>query len=82
MTDCVPGREFGFDVMVGSRPANHSHYRIAPQGDSTDVTESFRLADSPFLRVYWVFGGYLRRRRNIRDMTKTLQRIKAVAEAA
>ena len=31
---------------------------------------------------YWmpVFGGWLRKRRNIRDMTKTLQRIKAVVE--
>jgi hypothetical protein len=28
-----------------------------------------------------VFGGFLRQRRNVRDMTKTLQRIKDVAEA-
>jgi hypothetical protein len=28
-----------------------------------------------------MFGGQLRRRRNIRDMRKTLQRIKAVVES-
>src|SRR6516165_10556761 len=56
VTDCEPGREFGFDVLVGSRPANHWHYRFAAQGDGTDVTESFRLTESPFLRVYWVLG--------------------------
>jgi hypothetical protein len=28
-----------------------------------------------------LLGGFLRRRRNIRDMTKTLNRIKDVAEA-
>jgi len=57
VTDCEPGREFGFEVMVGSRVANHWHYRFAPEGGGTDVTESFRLTESPFLRVYWVFGG-------------------------
>lgn len=82
VTDCEPGREFGFDVMIGSRAANHWHYQFTPRGDGTDVTESFRLAESPFLRAYWLFGGYLRRRRNIRDMTKTLQRIKGVVETA
>ena len=47
------------------------------------MTESFRLASSPLTTIYyWVFGGFLRQRRNIRDMTKTLQRIKNEAEAA
>jgi len=31
--------------------------------------------------VYWFFGGFLRKRRNVRDMTKTLNRIKDVVEA-
>jgi len=82
VTDCVPGREFGFDVMLGTRPGNHWHYQLRPQGDGTDVTESFRLPQSPWVSVYyWAFGGALRQRRNIREMTKTLERIKAVAEA-
>jgi hypothetical protein len=31
--------------------------------------------------VYWALGGFLRVRRNRRDMRTTLERIKAVAEA-
>jgi hypothetical protein len=30
---------------------------------------------------YWVFGGWLRQRNNVRDMTITLNRIKDVVEA-
>jgi hypothetical protein len=33
------------------------------------------------ISVYFVLGGFLRKRRNIRDMTKTLNRIKDVVEA-
>jgi hypothetical protein len=40
------------------------------------------MTASPLTTLYyWVFGGYLRQRRNIRDMTRTLRRIKDVAEA-
>ena len=39
------------------------------------------MTPSAFSSVYfWLFGGWLRKRRNIRDMTKTLQRVKAVVE--
>lgn len=83
VTACEPSREFGFAVMMGDRPVNNWHYRLAPSGGGTDVTESFRLAESPLSTVYyWMFGGWLRKRRNIRDMTKTLNRIKDVVEAA
>lgn len=83
VTSCEPGREFGFEVLVGDRPVNNWHYRLTPTDDGTDVTESFRMNPSPLVTLYyWMFGGYLRQRRNIRDMTTTLQRIKAVAEAA
>ena len=79
---CEPGREFAFDVMMGDDPVNHWHYEFAPSGDGTAVTESFRLKMSPVLRVYTATLGPLRRRRNIRDMRKTLERIKDVAETA
>jgi hypothetical protein len=82
VTACEPGREFGFDVMMGDDPVNHWHYEFTPSGDSTDVTESFRLTTSPVLRVYTATLGPLRRRRNIRDMRKTLERIKDVVETA
>ncbi len=82
VTACEPGKEFGFDVMAGQRPVNHWHYRLVPSGDGTDVTEAFRLHASPVLRAYWTVLGPLRKRRNLRDMRKTLERIKDVVEAA
>jgi hypothetical protein len=81
VTACEPGREFGFAVLLGGRAVNNWHYRLAPSGSGTDVTESFRMSPSAFNSAYfWLFGGWLRKRRNVRDMTKTLQRIKAVVE--
>lgn len=81
VTACEPGREFGFTVLLGDRAVNNWHYRLAPSGGGTDVTESFRLSPAPWLGLYWLFGGFLRQRRNVRDMTKTLNRIKDVVEA-
>ena len=80
VTACEPGREFGFEVLLGDRAVNNWHYRLSPAGAGTDVTESFRLNQSPLMAVYSVLGGQLRRRRNLRDMRKTLERIKAAAE--
>jgi hypothetical protein len=82
VTACDPGREFGFEVLLGDRAVNNWHYQLAPSADGTDVTESFRMGGSLMTTVYyWMFGGLLRQRRNIRDMTKTLNRIKDVVEA-
>ena len=82
VTACEPGREFGFEVLVGDRAVNNWHYRLVPSAGGTDVTESFRMGASPLTALYyWMFGGFLRQRRNIRDMTKTPHRIKDVAEA-
>ncbi|MGH3636135.1 MAG: SRPBCC family protein [Mycobacterium sp.] len=82
VNSCEPGREFGFEVLMGDRAVNTWHYQLSPTEGGTDVTESFRLASSPLTTLYyWAFGGWLRQRNNIRDMTKTLQRIKDVAEA-
>ncbi|WP_283612483.1 SRPBCC family protein [Mycolicibacterium poriferae] len=80
VTACEPGREFGFEVLVGDRAVNNWHYRLTPAQGRTDVTESFQLNASPLMSLYSVFGGQLRRRRNLRDMRKTLERIKAVVE--
>ncbi|HEY7052737.1 MAG TPA: SRPBCC family protein [Mycobacterium sp.] len=82
ITACEPGREFGFDVLTGGRALNHWHYRFTPSGDGTDVTESFRLQNSAAMRVYWTLLGPLRGRRNVRDMRKTLERIKSAVEGA
>jgi hypothetical protein len=80
VTACQPGREFGFAVLAGERAMNNWHYEFVPRGDGTDVTESFRTIESPFLRPL-EFLGYLRKRRNLRDMRTTLERIKSVVEA-
>jgi hypothetical protein len=80
VTACEPGREFGFAVLLGDKPVNNWHYRLTPTENGTDVTESFRLIDSVPMKLFSVLGGQLRRRRNIRDMRKTLERVKAVVE--
>jgi hypothetical protein len=81
VTACVPGREFGFEVLVGDRPVNNWHYRFEPVNSGTEVTESFRMNEGLFTSLFGVLGGQLRRRRNERDMRTTLERIKAVVEA-
>ena len=82
VTACEPDREFGFEVLLGERAVNNWHYRLTPTGSGTDVTESFRLNQSPVIALYSVVGGQLRKHRNIRDMRKTLERIRAAAEVA
>jgi hypothetical protein len=81
VTACEPGSEFGFEVLIGDRPVNNWHYRFTPAGDGTEVTESFRMNEGLMTTVFGLFGGQLRTRRNVRDMRKTLERIKAVVEA-
>jgi hypothetical protein len=80
VTVCDPGREFGFEVLVGDRPVNNWLYGFADVEGGTDVTESFRMNEGLFTTLFGLLGGQLRRRRNIRDMRKTLERIKAVVE--
>lgn len=82
VTDCEPGRAFGFTVGVGARVINNWHYRTDPApGGGTDVTESFRLEDDWANRLYWLAFGRWRGPRNRADMRRTLERVKAVAEA-
>ena len=81
VTACDPGREFGFEVLIGDRPVNNWHYRFVPAGGGTEVTESFHMSEGLMTTLFGLFGGQLRTRRNVRDMRKTLERIKAVVEA-
>ena len=41
VTACEPGREFGFEVLVGDTPVNNWHYLFTPVDGGTEVTESF-----------------------------------------
>ncbi len=60
VTACEPGREFGFEVLVGDTAANKWHYRFTPVDGGTEVTESFRMTDSLFTKLFSVLGGQLR----------------------
>jgi hypothetical protein len=81
VTACEPGKEFGFEVLLGDRAVNNWHYRFVPTDGGTEVTESFRMTKGVMTTLFGLFGGQLRTRRNNRDMRTTLERIKAVAEA-
>ena len=82
ITECVPGEVFEFAVVMRDRPVNVWRYEFrAAAGGGTDVTESFDLGNNLFTKIWRPLGGVLRERRNERDMLRTLQRVKAVAEA-
>ncbi len=81
ITACEPGREFGFEVLLGDRAVNNWHYRFDPVDGGTDVTESFDLGNNLFTKIWRPLGGFLRERRNQRDMLRTLEKVKAVAES-
>jgi hypothetical protein len=76
-----PGREFAFHVITGKQPTNTWRYVIEPAGDGADVTESFQLADTWPLRLYWTLFGWTRGRTNRNGMRTTLERIKAEVES-
>jgi hypothetical protein len=50
------------------------------RGHGTDVTESFELAETAMLRLYWALLGWARGRTNRNGMRTTLERIKAEVE--
>ena len=79
---CELEREFAFAVMTGGRPTNTWRYRLEPAGDGTDVTESFALADTAPLRLYWRLLGWARGRTNREGMRTTLERVRAEVEAS
>lgn len=82
VTECVPGEVFEFAVMMGDRPVNTWRYEFrASEGGGTDVTESFDLGDTLLAKIWKPLGGFTRERRNRRDMLRTLERVKTVAEA-
>jgi uncharacterized protein YndB with AHSA1/START domain len=81
VTVCDPGREFAFGVGTGDKPPlNVWGYVLEPKGDGTDVTESFNLAPTLPLRVYWTLFGWSRGKTNRNGMRTTLERIKAEVE--
>ena len=82
VTECEPGQVFEFVVVMSDRPINTWRYEFRATDDGgTEVTESFDLGDGLFTKLWRPLGGFLRERRNKRDMLRTLERVRAVAEA-
>ena len=78
--ECEPGRSFTFGVGPPGKALSIWGYRMEALGDGTDVTETFHLADTGLLRLYWALLGWARGRTNRNDMRTTLERIKAGVE--
>ena len=77
-----PGREFAFGVGPGDKPLSVWRYQLQPSGDGTDVTESFTLARTKLLRLYWALLGWTRGKTNRDGMRTTLERVKAQVESS
>lgn len=75
-----PGKEFAFAVGAADKPVNTWRYELAPAGTGTDVTESFELAPTLPLKIYWALLGWSRGKTNRNGMRTTLERIKAEVE--
>ncbi len=80
VVDCEPGRTFSFGVGSSDKPVNVWRYELEATAGGTDVTESFQLADTAMLRLYWMLLGWARGRTNRNGMRTTLERIKAEVE--
>jgi len=82
VTECSPGEVFEFGVMMGDKAMNTWRFEFAPGGGGgTDATESFRLSGKILPAIWYPLGGFLRQRRNERDMLRTLERVRDAAEA-
>jgi uncharacterized protein YndB with AHSA1/START domain len=77
-----PGREFAFGVGNSSHPSSVWRYVLVPAGNGTDVTESFELADTRSLRLYWALLGWTRGKTNRDGMRQTLERVKHEVESS
>ena len=80
VTACEPGRVFEFAVGTEAVTANNWGYRLAARDGGTDVTEYFRLAGNPAMRLYWLLLGRGRGKTNVDGMRTTLERMKEVVE--
>lgn len=77
-----PGREVSWSTLKGERELVTWTYRFEPSGEGTDLTESFDVHHLPPSAV--LAEDYLMRNRDERReqaMRRTLERIKAAAEA-
>jgi uncharacterized protein YndB with AHSA1/START domain len=80
VSTCVPGSEFAFEVLTGGKALNTWTYRIESADGGSDVTESFRLARTVPLRIYWALLGWARGKTNHDGMLATLEAVRAEVE--
>ncbi len=79
---CEPGRTFAFGVGGPDKPPlNVWRYDISPADDGCEVTESFSLSPTWWLRLYWRLLGWTRGKTNREGMRTTLERVRDDAEA-
>lgn len=76
VSECERERVFAFEVLTNGKALNTWGYRLEEADGGTDVTESFQLADTFALRVYWKALGWARGKRNHNDMQRTLERMR------
>jgi hypothetical protein len=82
VTASEPGRVFAFGVgNKAEAPLNVWRYDIVPAADGADVTESFTLTRTWWLRLYWSLLGWARGKTNRNGMQTTLERIRDEVEA-
>ena len=80
--DAKPRERFEFAVMVKGEQINRWSYELIAKDGGTAVTESYSLSPNALTKAYWTLLGRRRGRTNERGMRQTLERIKAIAEAA
>ena len=79
---CEPEKEFAFTVLgPNDLDLTRWGYTLKAKDGGTEVSEWFEGSGNLPMRVYWAALGWLRGRRNRNDMLRTLERMKAVAEA-
>jgi hypothetical protein len=83
VTECETERVFAFVVEVPgmSDGVNTWRYVMKATDGGTQVTESFQLTSSLFIKLYWTVFGAMRTKTNVRGMRQTLERIRTVVEA-
>jgi hypothetical protein len=77
------GRELAFRTLFKGREATRWHYRLEPTPTRTRVVESYEVVSLPrWVQVlHRVPGMHAKARRDgVRNMTRTLQRLRAAAE--
>jgi uncharacterized protein YndB with AHSA1/START domain len=83
IVEATPGQAIAWDVTTGPFPVARWAYRIAPNGDGCDVTETWEDHRSPVTKTLTGLALAVRDRatHNEANMRVTLERLKVAAES-